>query len=403
VIETLSRVAQLFVLVFAPRVASPDPPTGSLELAALGVLVLAVGPIGAGYLVRSYDVLESKVALGLWLLADVMLLVAAITTANRGAPLLYGYYLAAPPVWSALAATLATLAGQYLGVAFKNKRMGAAIITLAIGIFTFRDASVLIASPSDQWRSALLADPDHERALLALGNGVPAATLDACVSRQPTACVCRVMRAERALEAERAAAALEDLSHASCAGHPLELRAEAAKALGLAIAGRGEEASEIASKVLVAKPDDARALFAMALAASQRQDVPAALDFDRQAIDAGSGRGALLLESQLLIRQRDFGGARSVLRAFLEQHPDDPDGVYNLALVDDLEGRYNPAREGYLKALRLRPALADARYNLALLTLRHGFTDEAKNHVRKFIEAFPKDPRGAGLEARLPL
>ena len=401
-IEVLSRVAHLFALLFAPRLLSPDPAAGGIDFAVVGALILIAGPAVGVVLVRQWDVLEAKLALGLWLCADLALIGTAMGTSSRGAPLLSGYYIAAPFVWSALAATMATLAGQYLGVSFKNKRMGGAIITLAIGIFIFRDASSLLSNTSDQWSAALAADPDHERALFALGDKVSPASLEACVTKRPSACACRVLRAERALDVERGAAALEELGHASCAGHRLERRAYAAQALGLAMTNRGPEASEAATKVLGEAPEDARALFAMALAASQRQDVDAAIDFAKRASERGTARGPLLLSSQLLIGKGDFAGARAVIAKLLEQHPDDPDAVYNLAVISDREGNYNAAREGYLKALKLRPAMANARYNLALLTLRNGFTEEAKNHIRRFGEAFPDDPRRAGLEARIP-
>jgi Flp pilus assembly protein TadD len=403
VIEVLSRVAHLFALLFAPRGLSPDPPSGSVDFAILGAFILLAGPAIGVYLVRQWDVLEAKIALGLWVCADIALVATAIGTGSRGAPLLSGFYVAAPFVWSALAATAATLAGQYLGVSFKNKRMGGAIITLVIGIFIFRDASALLSTTSDQWSAALAADADHERALFALGDKVTPASLEACIKKRPSACACRVPRAERALDAERGAAALEELGHASCAGHRLETRAYAAQALGLAMTNRGGEASEAATKVLEQSPDDPRALFAMALAKSQLQDVDGAIDFAKRAAEHGSTRGPLLLSSQLLIGKGDLAGARAVLAKLLEQHPDDPDAVYNLAVIGDREGNYNQAREGYLKALKLRPAMANARYNLALLTLRNGFAEEAKNHIRRFVEAFPDDPRRAGLEARMPL
>jgi tetratricopeptide (TPR) repeat protein len=402
VIEILSRVAHLFALLFAPRLLSPDPPSGAIDFAILGVVILLAGPAIGVFLVRQWDVLEAKVALGLWLCADIALVATAMGTSSRGSPLLSGYYVAAPFVWSAVAASAATLAGQYLGVSFKNKRMGGAIITLAIGIFIFRDASALLSSTTDQWSAALATDPDHERALFALGDKLSPASLDACIKRRPSACVCRVPRAERALDAERGAAALEELGQASCSGHRFEARASAALSLGLAMTNRGPEAAEAAQKALAASPGDWRALFATALAASQRQDVDTAIDFAKRASEHSTARGPLLLVSQLSIGKGDLGGAHAALAKLLEQHPDDPDAVYNLAVLSDREGNYNKAREGYLKALKLRPAMANARYNLALLTLRNGFTDEARNHVRRFVEAFPEDPRRAGLEARLP-
>ncbi|WP_420894956.1 tetratricopeptide repeat protein [Sorangium cellulosum] len=71
--------------------------------------------------------------------------------------------------------------------------------------------------------------------------------------------------------------------------------------------------------------------------------------------------------------------------------------LYNLALIDDKRGDYNGAREGYLAALKADPRNADARYNLALLTFRAGIVEESRHHARKFLEAFPEDPRSGQL------
>ena len=63
----------------------------------------------------------------------------------------------------------------------------------------------------------------------------------------------------------------------------------------------------------------------------------------------------------------------------------------------DRKNDFNKAREGYLAALRADPRMGDARYNLALLTLRHGAVDEARHHAGKLAEIAPADPRNAGL------
>ena len=64
-IEALSRVAHLFALLFAPRLLSPDPASGGLDFAILGVVILLAGPAIGVALVRQYEVLEAKFALGL--------------------------------------------------------------------------------------------------------------------------------------------------------------------------------------------------------------------------------------------------------------------------------------------------------------------------------------------------
>src|SRR5262249_43062709 len=118
-----------------------------------------------------------------------------------------------------------------------------------------------------------------------------------------------------------------------------------------------------------------------------------ALDLTLRAERAGAGKGAQLLEVVLRIEQKDYDAAKAANDPYLERHPDDVNAVYDGALIADHQNDYNRAREGYYRVLKLDPRYADARYNLAQLTLRFGATDEAKLHATKFAQAFPNDPR----------
>ena len=77
--------------------------------------------------------------------------------------------------------------------------------------------------------------------------------------------------------------------------------------------------------------------------------------------------------------------------------------LYNLGLIAQRRGTYNPARSRYLAALKADPSYAPARYNLALLTGDAGIKEEAQHHALKFIELSPGDPRGAELRTRVGL
>ena len=400
-LELLSRVAHLIGLCITPRGLSPEPLETSGLGALLAVVLLSV-PVGfTVWLYRSYGALESKVAIALWVVADAALLYKAHATYAAGEPLLRGYYLAAPLLWSAIGATLATLAGQFLGVSFKNKRTAAFVATVGIGILLFKDAHGYVASTKEQWRDVLAKDPSHERALGALSDELshdPKATetLLGCVAKRPNACVCRTLLGERALDAERTEKALEDLTQASCDGHALEPRAKAALTQALALAKRYDEAEPLAVAGLAKTPEQPRYLLALALSHNARGEADA-VDLTRRAVKAGAGGTAEMLLIQLLIRGNDLTGAKLELDAYLKKHPDDARAVYNAALVADREGVFNKAREGYLKALKLKPDLADARYNLVMLTWRNGATAEAKHHAEKFAQSYPEDPRRLDL------
>ncbi len=384
---------------------SPDP-TGLGAAQAIAGLLLLIAPLAiAVVLWRRFEVLEAKAAIALWVLADAALIYGAQHSMSARTPLLSNYYVAAPFVWSGLGAIAATLAGQYLGVSFKNKRTGAFLVVMAAGIFLFRDAHELVASKDLQWREVLARDPANERALTArterLARGEDEEAIDACLRRKPDACICSTLRAERRVlfttgrQSARTASAREALGlveHARCDGHPMEPRARAVRAVALGMLGQTEEAEALVGPDFEKTPRDPRVLYARALVLQQKKD-PGALEAAQAASKASAGPGADLLVAMLLIEAGSLEDAKAALKQYLGRYPDDPVAVYDAALVADRLRDYNAAREGYFKALKLDPQQADARYNLTILTLQAGATAEAKSHAEKFARAFPDDPR----------
>lgn len=256
-IELLARTAHLALLVAAPSLGSPEPLATPAWLSLVGLAVL-VAPVGVALaLVRRYEVLEAKAALALWLIADVALVYGASSTARAGTPVLGAYYLAAPFFWSGLGAVLATLAGQHLGASFKNKRMGAFFLAVALGIFGFRAAHERIASPTLQWSAVLERAPAHEPALDALASELasdeePPGRLEACVATRPGACVCRVILAERALREGRPERALAHTRAADCGGHGFAPRRAEAEGAASALVERHEAAAAHAALAFAA-------------------------------------------------------------------------------------------------------------------------------------------------------
>jgi len=133
----------------------------------------------------------------------------------------------------------------------------------------------------------------------------------------------------------------------------------------------------------------------------QAGDLEAARIEAQAAAEAGGGRDATLQVAKLAILGQRYDDAVAPLEALVKADPNDAAAQYDLALVRHHKGDYNKARNGYLAALRSDPRYADARYNLAVLCLAHGFADEAKHHVEKFRAAFPDDARGPELERRI--
>ncbi len=76
----------------------------------------------------------------------------------------------------------------------------------------------------------------------------------------------------------------------------------------------------------------------------------------------------------------------------LEQDPDNPDLLYTLGVVDSKLGRLDKAKELYIRALNLRPGLAEAWFNLGSLQLATGEPEAAGHSLRQFLALSGSDP-----------
>lgn len=206
--------------------------------------------------------------------------------------------------------------------------------------------------------------------------------------------------ATRGLDADLASEVLSllDLSNKHC---PTLTRLRGLRAEALTRAGQTDAGEREAGAVLKTTPNDAHALTARALGYWRSNRGAEALTQAQRAIDAGRGRSAYLLKGLIAYASKQLDVAEASFRALLELEPDDVEGVYNLALVQQQKNRYHAAREGYLRVLRLEPTRADARFNLALLAHSIGASDEAKHHLAKLRGLAASGAQVAKLEALL--
>ncbi|AUX32684.1 MULTISPECIES: tetratricopeptide repeat protein [Sorangium] len=410
----LSRALHLAVLAIAPTWLSPEPlPPSALALSgALSAAALAAAlGLSAWFAARLDTRLARNGAALLWL-AIAAALAAPLYYRGPRAPLAQGAVLVAVPLWVALATLAAAAAEQWLGSAFKHRRMGAAIVVIGLGAVQLVGAAPLLGSRERMWWAALRRDGAHLRAVDELARPLlerrKLDELDAVAARclkmhpaaaapaAPATCACLSLRAEARLHSRNAVAALRD-AEAARERCPEQKSARAVLAEALAVAGRPERARAEAQAALEDGGDPSRLRYALALALQREGRLSEARAEVERAIEAGAGRKAQLLAGALAILAGDLDGARARLAPLAEQDPSDAEALYNLALVADKRGDYNGARQGYLAALKADPRNADARYNLALLTFRAGILEESRHHVRKFIDAFPDDPRGRQL------
>lgn len=431
----LVRALHLLGLAIAPKGLSPEPaPPENLFLGAvIAVMAFAALLYGSVWFYRYTDTREARVAAALLWLSVAAAFIAELIFRGPRAPLARAVLFVAPVVWIALGATAAAAAGYFLGSTFKNRRMGALVAVLAIGILQFANAAQFFESPDRMWRDAIRRDPSNETALTALtrllvhGHKYDDArkVVDRCLTAQPDACACLDLRAQialarvsdrclaappsvcacldpktaEALQTKALEGALADAraAVASCSDRPLS-RAVHAKVLAMRGENEFAEQEAAAALNLGGREDQARYALALALQGQGRYDEAAeALD---KAIQAGAGRDAKLLAGALALLKDDLDGAERHLAPIAASDPQDPVAAYNLALVADRRGNYNAARQGYLNTLRVDPCYANARYNLVYLTWKAGIQEEARHHARKFAEQVaPDDVRIAQLSA----
>lgn len=403
------RALHLIGLTLAPSLLSPEPlpppPEDLLTqgLAACGVLALVTFAIA--WFRRWIDNVQATFTLLLWVATVVGAFVCAHLYAGEEAPLLGAAPLMIAPVWGTLAAAAAALAGRFMGSTWKNKRMGAAIGVLVVGVFQLKSASARLSDAEAVWTDALDREPGHPRAIAELWQtwldrkqyARARRPAEDCLRHDPKACACLSLRAELRL-AERAwALAAEDAQTALDAACPERGRTLATLARARLHAGDAAAAERCARQGIAESGPEAGLSYVLALALDAQGRSEEAAQAARDAAELGHGSDAELLAGALAIAGGDLDEAQRWLAPLARQKPVDPRVHYNLALVADRRGDYNAAREGYLQALRADPKLAEARHNVALLTWRAGVMNEAHHHASRFLEAFPTDPRGPEL------
>lgn len=391
--DVLVRAASLLALAALPPVFSPEPaPSGDALEATLSAIALVAVVAGAVRFLRSARGGQEKGG-GVLLIVAVIAAVAcaAVFRGPRG-PLGRGVLFVAFPLWLGLASVAGAVAARRMKGAWRVTALVA-----VVGLSLLLPARRWLLSPERMEAEALLKDGDNPAAVGAHLEGALAKRdfdgvlkrLDACLAQSPLACGCLVQRSRVDVRLGRAAPAVEEARQA-VASCPADPGAHAALAVALYTKGDSIDAEQEA-KAALDKRDDPRLHYALALAYAGQGKNAEALAEARVAAARGAGLDAALLVGKLAIEARDYAAAREVLTPLTRGDRPDPDALFDMGIVWTALGKYNEAREAYLGALRVDPAYANARFNLALLTLDHGVVEEAKHHARKFAELAPGD------------
>jgi tetratricopeptide (TPR) repeat protein len=115
-----------------------------------------------------------------------------------------------------------------------------------------------------------------------------------------------------------------------------------------------------------------------------------------QAPDTASESPREAAESK--IEQRDFEGARALLRKYLVQQPGDARALFDLGYVEDAGSHEDAAAADYRKAIASDPKQFEARLALGLLLAHQGKYDEAREQMQQATQLKP-DPPNPGAQA----
>ncbi len=398
------RVVLLFALGVAPYAAPPEaigsrtPLVASVRLAILLGIALALT-----LTVRRAGRRRPRLAV---LAAATLALVpiTAFVCAGERGPLARGAWVAAPLVWATIATALGgPLAARVARGADARGARRAAIglfgLGAALGAASLALAAPMLGSRDALWTRALAMNPGDEHAARAValrarerGEQGPALQIFAsCRAARPSSCICAEGFAEDATDLgkyEGARAALDATITCTATARRLALTAEAL--VGTRAFDEGLRQADLA---LAQSPDEARAVYARGWATYLKGNPGAARADAKRAVELGRGVPARMLYAMLLISAGELDAAATELHAVLAAQPSSAQATYDLALIAQKKNQYRDAREGYLRALKLDPQMADARYNLVVLTRDLGATLEAQHHVDEFVAAYPNDPR----------
>jgi tetratricopeptide (TPR) repeat protein len=336
----------------------------------------------------------SSMLVGLTLVSAIVL--ACVFRGSSG-PLARGIWFESPIEWCAIAAvSQATFLRRVFPKTWQPYVAGA-----LLSAFTLVAALPRISSRTAMWRAIAARNPGNEAAsmhagaaLKAQGDGKGALDVwSACVQANPGACRCACSAIELYLFDGKVASATDSLesSYPNCKDDSAfgGMRAEA-----LLKSGRTMQAIVQAEEVIIKSPHDPHALFVKSLTLLAQGNYDAAMQAAVDARDSNVlGIDGVVALDRVWIAKGEYDKARADLQRLVQTYPNAAIVEFLLAQIDDKRDNFHDARESYLTCLRIDPKFADARYALAILTLRHGIKSEAKHNLDELAIIAPDDPR----------
>jgi protein O-GlcNAc transferase len=157
-------------------------------------------------------------------------------------------------------------------------------------------------------------------------------------------------------------------------------------------AGRLAEAEKIYRQILARQPEDAEALYLLAIITGQKGQMESAVDMTRRAIRANPNLAEAHHSLGVLLQQMGKA-AESIapLRTAMEMKPDYARAHHNLGVGLQALGRHEEAIAALRQAVRIMPGYVKANYNLSTSLEALGRYEEAIEALKQVIRLTPKD------------
>lgn len=111
--------------------------------------------------------------------------------------------------------------------------------------------------------------------------------------------------------------------------------------------------------------------------------------------------GANLLMGDILLRQKQFAGAKSSFEKVVKAARNDPRGYARLGTVYQLQGNSRIALENFERALEMNPEMIDVLSMIASIHISNGQPARGLNRITAQLEKYPKNPHMHHLLGRV--
>ncbi|HEX3941000.1 MAG TPA: tetratricopeptide repeat protein [Acidobacteriaceae bacterium] len=105
-----------------------------------------------------------------------------------------------------------------------------------------------------------------------------------------------------------------------------------------------------------------------------------------------ASNAAALEPAENKMQQGDYPGARPLVEKYLEAHPADARGLFDLGYLNQAADHVDLAIEDYRKAIAADPKQFEARLALGMILAQQGKDDEARQQLRQATQLTPSTP-----------